>query len=139
MCVLQSAPFLSRYARLLFLPDAGARRIGSAEVSTEQTGSRTTSTQHNFRLISRIKPPKTNPSTSRNLLSVCCCVTAGTPRSRNSSYPAVLSRASLKSQPAGVDGRWSKTMAEPFHNSDATSGILRLDFYALTTFFIWGE
>ena len=38
-------------------------RISSAEFSTEQTGSETTSTQYNIRLICRIKHSETNPST----------------------------------------------------------------------------
>ena len=37
----QSGPFCSRYTRLLFLPEAGARCINSAKFSTEQTGSLT--------------------------------------------------------------------------------------------------
>ena len=45
----------SRYAGLLFLVDAGARRSNSAKFSTEQTLSQTPKQQHNIWLIFKIK------------------------------------------------------------------------------------
>ena len=75
----------SRYAGLLFLVDAGARRSNSAKFSTEQTLSQTPKQQHNIWLIFKIKQCVLMPAQKSQKKKEAFTSTATDPSVKNTS------------------------------------------------------